>query len=471
MNEAPMNQEIFFKTLPREWQPEIFSKIKERLSASGIKTVILDDDPTGTQTVHGLNVLTTWGVEELTEELLSDAAAFFILTNSRSMTSSEAAELSFEIGMNLKSAMDQTGTKIRVISRSDSTLRGHFPDEMEPLAKALGQEERPYLLVPFFLEGHRYTYNDIHWVGQDGMLIPAAQTAYAKDSYFGFSNSNLSQWVEEKTRSKIKSDQVTCVSLDDIRKKGPQKVADVLSKTEKNTACIVNAVSYKDIEVLVLALLELEKKGFDFIYRTAASFVRVMTGTTPRKALISKAELAQENSNGGLFVVGSYVPKTTFQLNALLDKTSIEGVEINVTDLLDESRRQETIRKTSASVNLLIKDKKDVVLYTSRKLIQGKDSGSSLEIGKITSDSLISIVKNIQSQPRYLVAKGGITSSDIATRALNVKKALIMGQALPGIPVWKLGNETLYPGMALIIFPGNVGDDDGLVKIKQEMEN
>jgi uncharacterized protein YgbK (DUF1537 family) len=61
-----------------------------------------------------------------------------------------------------------------------------------------------------------------------------------------------------------------------------------------------------------------------------------------------------------------------------------------------------------------------------------------------------------------LIAKGGITSSDIATKSLKVKLAMVAGSILPGVPVWKLGEESLFPGMHYVIFPGNVGGDDAL---------
>ena len=40
-----------------------------------------------------------------------------------------------------------------------------------------------------------------------------------------------------------------------------------------------------------------------------------------------------------------------------------------------------------------------------------------------------------------------------------------MGQIQPGIPVWKLGPESRFPGLPYIIFPGNVGSDDTLKKV------
>ena len=79
-------------------------------------------------------------------------------------------------------------------------------------------------------------------------------------------------------------------------------------------------------------------------------------------------------------------------------------------------------------------------------------------------------MQRIQIAPRYILAKGGITSSDIATRALNVKKAMVLGQILPGVPVWKLGAESRFPNLAYIVFPGNVGDDRALIAVVRQLK-
>jgi uncharacterized protein YgbK (DUF1537 family) len=77
---------------------------------------------------------------------------------------------------------------------------------------------------------------------------------------------------------------------------------------------------------------------------------------------------------------------------------------------------------------------------------------------------LIALVQRITATPRFLVAKGGITSSDIATGGLGVRRAHVLGQLIPGVPVWRLGAESRFPGMAYVVFPGNVGDDRALAE-------
>jgi uncharacterized protein YgbK (DUF1537 family) len=69
------------------------------------------------------------------------------------------------------------------------------------------------------------------------------------------------------------------------------------------------------------------------------------------------------------------------------------------------------------------------------------------------------------------LTKGGITSSDIATEGLAVKDALVCGQIIPGVPVWKLGAESRYPGLIYVVFPGNVGDAQALVEVVNKLRS
>lgn len=471
MADNVLNKNQTFEELLPDWPDDPLPEILDHLESSNTKIVVLDDDPTGTQTIHGLPVLTGWDVESLKKELTGDHRAFFILTNSRALNQADAKALARNLGNNLKLASSQTKIRVSIISRSDSTLRGHFPAEVDEMAHAFGNGGLPYLICPFFLEGGRFTLDDIHYVAQGNNLVPAAKTPYAKDAGFGFDHSHLGEWIEEKTLGRIKKDRVTRISLKDIRNGGPEKVSNILTGVEKNSACFVNAVSYRDIEVLVAGLLQARKKGCHFLYRTAASFVRVRTGVIPKPAYLTSDELTSGTRNGGLFVVGSYVPKTTAQLEQLIAKTDITPVEVNVRQLLDPLQRLSTIRKATQNVNQAIKSGRDTVVYTSRELVKSDDPEESIKIGQIISQSLIRIVQMVDCQPGYLVAKGGITSSDLATVGLKVKRAVVSGQVLAGVPVWRLGKESVHPGMSYVIFPGNVGDDNALALIQRRLRS
>ncbi len=453
---------------PPIWPDDPFAAIRAAVAASATRLVVLDDDPTGTQTVHDMPVLTTWSIEALEAELQNRGPGFFILTNSRSLTAAAAASLSREIGANLRRAVDTTGVPIQVISRSDSTLRGHFPVEVDALMQAMGTPDLPRIIAPCFFEGGRLTAGDIHYVAENDRLIPAAQTPYARDAAFGYRHSNLRDWVMEKTGGQVAADQVASVTIADLRTGGPKRVAERLASLPPQSCCIVNALEYRDLEVFVAGLLGAEHQGRQFVFRSAASLVRVRAGIAP-KNLLDRAAMAENRDTGGLFVVGSYVPKTSAQVDALLAGRVVKSIEIKVRDLLEDRLQSGTIAGVCKAANQALSRGRDTVLFTSRNLEKGADADSSLAIGRRVSESLITIVRRIDCQPRYLVAKGGITSSDLATRALGVRRAMIMGQMLPGVPVWRLGAETRWPGMAYIVFPGNVGGDDALAVIQQRL--
>lgn len=467
MTESVQQKSDLLGNLPREWPHDLLPFIRERLDASGRKIVVLDDDPTGTQTVHNIPVLTTWPVDVLEKELTRPGPGFFILTNSRSLDRDAACALGTELGARLKEAGQRTGVAPLVISRSDSTLRGYFPHEMDAVAQAMDMPGLPYLIFPFFPEGGRYTLDNIHYVAEGEDLVPAGQTPYARDAAFSYTASDLTQWVAEKTGGKIPAESVTAISLDHIRNGGPEQVRDILIRTGRGSACVVNAVSYRDVEVVAAALFMAMEKGTHFLFRTAAAFVRVMAGITPRPELLSREELAADTPCGGLFLVGSYVPKTTAQVKALTALPGMSGVEVRVERLLEPDHRDDEIQRASRAANTNLAQGHDVVVFTSRSLVTGTDARASLDIGRTVSQSLIRIVRSLDRQPRYLVAKGGITSSDVATKGLDVKRALIMGQVLPGVPVWQLGPESRYPGMSYVVFPGNVGADNALVQIRE----
>lgn len=465
--------------LPPEWPHDVLPEIQRRLAELNQKVIVLDDDPTGTQSVHGIPVLTEWRVESLQAELENDLPAFYILTNSRALPLEKAQALNAEIGRNVMAALSRSKEKtqdrpshsVALISRSDSTLRGHFPGEVDALAQQVHGNMPPYLIAPAFLAGGRYTIDDVHYVAQGDELTPAGETEFAKDAAFGYRASNLREWVEEKTRGALKAGDVLSIGLDDIRRGGPNAVAGKLMTLQAGQACIANAASERDLEVIALASLIAESHGAQFMYRSAASFARARAGIAP-KALLTRQDLnvgaSGGSPTGGLIVVGSYVPKTSGQLQALLH-AGVCAIEVNVEALLDDARQANEITQAMQEANALIAGGNDAVIYTSRKLITGDDAQSSLAIGNRVSAGLIDIVKGITAQPRYVLAKGGITSSDVATKALGVKRAMVLGQILAGVPVWQMGPETRYPDSIYIVFPGNVGGPAALADVVKSL--
>lgn len=464
MAQEPIHQhDALMATLPPAWPTDLMAMIRAAIHKRNDKIIVLDDDPTGTQTVHDTAVLTTWDVPTLVAELQHDDPCVYILTNSRSMIEAEATALNLEIARNVQAAAGQAGRTFVIISRSDSTLRGHFPAETRALAQALEGHFDGVLIIPAFMAGGRYTINDVHYVREGADLVPASRTPFAQDAAFGYENANLRAWVAEKCGGVVAPADVAAISLDTIRGAGAAAVAQQLQALHDEQYCVVNAVTERDLEVVTFAVLEAEAKGKRFLYRTAASFAAIRAGIALRPVL-SAGELRASSGAGGLIVVGSYVPKTTAQVNILRQRAAVQTVELDVLSLLQDATQQDVIKTAIESIDRVLQAGETALLMTSRELVTGDDAASSLSIGNRISDSLVRVVRGLRQRPRYLIAKGGITSSDLATKALGVRRARVMGQILPGIPAWRLGDECKYDGLVYIVFPGNVGSDDALAQ-------
>ncbi len=442
-----------------------FAYIQHLVQSAGKKLVVLDDDPTGSQTVWGVPIYTKWSIDILIQALKEPASVFYILTNTRSMTPERAADLNKEIALNLKIASAHTSIPFRVISRSDSTLRGHFLTEVDALLDELDEPCDGILVIPFFIEGGRYTIEDIHYVEKGKYFIPMGETEYAQDTAFGYQSSNLKEWVEEKTKGRIKAEQVCSISLDVIRRDGQRGVQTILKSLKNRQICIVNAVSYQDLYVFVAGLLAAEAEGKNFIYRTAASFVRVRAGIEKKHILANGDFPIPMKPGGGLVIAGSYIKKSSVQIEHLKKLSGIENFVVQVEQLLDEKASESEIERVVEGVNVALGEGKDVLVYTSRKLIHEQSSVRFLEMGNRISDALVKIVSGLNIPPCWIIAKGGITSSDIATKSLKIVKAEVLGQAATGVPVWQLGGESRFPGLVYVVFPGNVGDEDTIAEV------
>jgi uncharacterized protein YgbK (DUF1537 family) len=170
---------------------------------------------------------------------------------------------------------------------------------------------------------------------------------------------------------------------------------------------------------------------------------------------------------GGLVVVGSYVAKTSAQLEALLELPGTAGIELRAGALALPVTREAEVGRVAAAALEAIRAGRHAVVYTSRTLESAAGVAGDLKAGRIVSDALVAVVRRIPQRPRFLIAKGGITSSGVAVDGLGMRRARVLGQAAPGVPVWEMGPETRYPGMRLVIWPGNVGGREALRDLVQ----
>ena len=440
------------------------SLLEKEIKKNNKTFVVLDDDPTGVQTVHDVPVYTNWEKETLRQAFAEKNNLFFILTNSRGFTEEQTTKAHKEIADVVDEAAKEAGVEYVFVSRSDSTLRGHYPVETESLKENYeyhtGTTIDGEILCPFFKEGGRFTIDNIHYVKYGDELVSANETEFAKDQTFGYSSLTMPEYVAEKTDGKYHAEDVTCISLKDIRSMDIFKIEEALMQVKDFNKIIVNAVDYIDLKIFSIALYRAMNKGKLFMFRTAASLVKVMGGVTDQPLLERGQMIVKETQNGGVIVVGSHTEKTTKQVEELKKLTDIEFIELDATLVADEEAFEKEVQRCLRLEEDCIKAGKTVCCYTTRSLIKA-DTGNKedeLRLSVKISDAVQSLVGRLEVIPAFVIAKGGITSSDVGTKALRVIKANVLGQIEPGIPVWQTGEESKFPMTPYIIFPGNVGE-------------
>ncbi len=454
-----------FQSLPKVQVDEekISQELLKELKEFNKKIVVLDDDPTGTQTVHDISVYTEWTEDTLTQGFNEENSEFYVLTNSRAFTQDYTRQVHTDIAKRVSDVAKATGKDFIIISRSDSTLRGHYPLETKTLKETLETNGAPVIdgevLMPFFKEGGRFTIGNVHYVQEGEYLVPANETEFAQDGTFGYKAATMPEYIEEKTGGAFKADSVTCISLEDLRAGNVDAIAQQLVAVHDFNKVIVNCTDYIDVKVFALALLKAMREGRHFMFRSAAALTKVLGGVSDKELLTKDELVVKGNTNGGLIIIGSHVKKTTQQLEKLQELDSIEFIEFNHLMVLESDEKLEAeiervIKKTEDN----IKHGVTTAVMTGRKLLKMDTKEDSLRVSVKISDALVQIVNRLTIQPKFIISKGGITSSDVATKGLHIKKALVLGQVAPGIPAWKAGSESKFPGMSYVVFPGNVGE-------------
>lgn len=461
-NIKQIDESIVNKTLAKE------------LTTLNKKIIVLDDDPTGVQTIHDISVYTDWSAQTIAEGFAEKNPMFFILTNSRAFTAEYTKKVHQDIAERIVKESQKTNKDFIIISRSDSTLRGHYPLETatlkETVEKLTHEKFDGEVLMPFFKEGGRFTINNIHYVQEEDYLVPAGMTEFAKDKTFYYTSSTLPEYIEEKTNGKYKANDTTCVSLDSLRNMDIDKITEQLMSVSNFNKVVVNAIDYVDVKVFVIALIKAINAGKKFIFRSAAALTKVIGGVSD-KSLLSREELINNNHHGGLIIIGSHVKKTTAQFNELKKCSWIKFIEFNHLLVLEPEKLNIKLQRIISEVEQTISKGQTTVVYTGRKRFDVGSEEESLKVSVKISEAITSIVDKITVQPSFIIAKGGITSSDVGTKGLHVKKANVLGQIKPGIPVWQTGAESKFPYMPYIIFPGNVGTETTLREIVEDLDN
>jgi uncharacterized protein YgbK (DUF1537 family) len=479
-DQLPAASDVFAGLPPaRSDGPRLRESIRAMRAADGVLIGVLDDDPTGSQAVHDVQIVTAGDEDVYAAALAGPAATCFVLTNTRSLAEPAAVQLTGRVAGGLIAAASGRG-RIQLVSRSDSTLRGHLMAEVRALQdvrrEVTGAGFDGVLLVPAFIEAGRLTAADIHWARTGSGLVPVGETEFARDAAFGYTASDLKAFISEKSGGAILPGAVHSISLADIRYGGPDRIRHLLSGLADGAWVVVNATEYSDLETVAYAVLLAERGGKAFGFRTGPSFVRALAGLEPRPPLHG-GELRPSvpgSGGNGLIVAGSHVAQTSRQLAVLRERRRITGVELDVPAVLSGTRTGEVVAGAARRVADAL-NQADVLLYTSRTVVSGPSAEESLSAGRTISAALASAVRQAVSgsapgagaRPAWIVAKGGITAHDVAVNGLGIRRAEVAGQLFPGmISVFRpLDAAPEAIGLPYVVFPGNVGNDETLAEV------
>ncbi len=435
--------------------------------------IVLDDDPTGTQSVADLPVLLSWSDDDFRWAFAQGAPAVYVMTNSRSLAPDAAAQVTREVVTVAARVAQELQREAVFVSRSDSTLRGHFPLETDVIQDALGDPNVGIVVIPAFPEAGRITVTGVHYcrVGED--YLPVGESEFANDATFGYKSSFLPDWVEEKTGGRVSASEVVVLDVAKLRGDPNELLATISSAG--SAILVADGVTDEDQRALELALIQAERDGHRFVYRVGPPFVRARIGQEVRPPLTSSEIVAAREASaivgdntpvGGLIVVGSHVGVTQRQLAHLKTQVSAKVIEIDVASVLDPNRRQAHLDScVTAAIEAI--QSESVIVQTSRKLILGANADDSLAISREVSAAVVSVVGDIvdRVRPAFVLAKGGITSSDVASKALRMRRAIALGSMLPGMVSLWLSDSGAGRGIPYVVFPGNVGGDSALAEV------
>ena len=426
------------------------------------KMVVLDDDPTGIQTVHGCLLITRWDEESVRLGFEDAEPFFYILTNTRAMTRDEAEQVTREAMEMVVKVNQDYSYQLIIVSRSDSCLRGHFPLETDVMRQCLVEhgysvyEKTPF--CPAFIEAGRVTIEGIHYMKDGKQLIPVSQTEFARDNVFAYHTSILTEYIKEKGANPDDYEIVDAESYDELYRFARHLTSDIIHQPSdlrhQPSAIVIRSSSSLPKAISGISDQPLLDRS---ILSPQPSAIIPQTSARPSGRFAPSGQRALSPLNPGCFIVGSHVKKTTQQLEHLLQAEGTCAIEVDVQRILDDSAL--LMSETLDTIRQVVEMGLTPVIYTSRQEIRLDDANQRQHLGQQVSDFLVDIVYRLPFTPSYLVGKGGITSHDILTKGLGIRSARVLGQVIPSVPC------VMAPHFPYIIFPGNVGNEDSLREV------
>jgi uncharacterized protein YgbK (DUF1537 family) len=420
-----------------------------------MRTVVLDDDPTGTQSAAAVTMLLEWDVDTLTS-VLRDEGSVYLQTNSRAIDAARAVALARRIRDEIAEAERRLDERVQVVLRGDSTLRGHVFDETDVFLAGGGSS---VLFVPAFPDGGRVTLDGTHFVEVDGRHVPAATSEYAQDPVFGYRSSNLVDFVREKGRRKA-----IPVPLALVRSTGGTAVAQALSSAGPGEFVVPDAESGSDIALIHHGLTEAVHGGQDVVVRCASPLAAICAGRASGGLLPSPLPVP---AGPTLVVCGSHTHGATSQIQAVTEAFGWQQVVVP-TELALAGTPAAVTGAVAAAREALGRD--GVVIVATER--ERRPEHSTLQHGERVMAALVGTVRAMADVVGVVVTKGGITSAAVTLRGLGVTRARVRGQVLPGVSVLDLRVSAERGGghdVAQVVVPGNVGGPDTLVDVARRL--
>ena len=488
------------------------------------KIVVFDDDPTGSQTVHSCPLLLRWDAASLRQGLADPSPLLFLLVNTRDLAPEQARARLASLCRTLQPLLAEAvaaGTIERwlVVSRGDSTLRGHFPLESELIAAELGPFAASFL-VPAFLPGGRTTAAGVHLLHGE----PVHRSAFAQDRLFGYGTSFLPAWVAEKTAGAIPAEAVQRIDRSALEaavaereggeSNGFQALVGRLAELAGNPWVVVDGERPAQLAAFAAAVDRVTDPaagpvaGGDapaasaptasaptasaptpgprrFLFQSAASLITALAALPPQPLdPAGLAALRRRNSEGqplaGLVLVGSHVPLADAQVQSLLAEPACGGVDLEVAkvarvlagplpDRLLPSLESAWLERLQA----VLARGQTPVLFTSRGELACSSPAERRALGEALAGLMARLAARLAPQLGYLISKGGITSQTLLAEGLDLAQVRLEGQLLPGLSLLRpagAGVPEALAGLPLITFPGNLGDASTLVESWRLME-
>ncbi|WP_216901836.1 four-carbon acid sugar kinase family protein [Synechococcus sp. CCY 9618] len=450
-----------------------------------LKIIVIDDDPTGSQTVHGCPLLLRWDRQALAAGLAHPSPLLFLLANTRALAPAAAAERVREICCALKPALARAVAAGAiggwlVVSRGDSTLRGHFPLEVEVIAAELGPFDAT-LLVPAFLEGGRTTVDGVHLLKGR----PVHESPFGRDRLFGYGTSYLPDWVAEKSGGRIPAASVERIGRQELEG-GGAVLRRHLAELEGNVCVAVDGASHRQLTALAAAVRALavpegsaapsgQGRPRRFLFQSAASLIQALAALPPQPlppaALAGLRRRAGTTSLPGLVLVGSHVPLADAQLERLLAEPGCVGVELDVARvqrvlegpeprLLLASLEQAWRQRLAA----VLADGRTPVLFTSRGEARCRHPEERRVLGQALAGLMARLAAALAPELGYVISKGGITTHTLLADGLGLETVELQGQLLPGLSLVLAGpggdpdRKAGEARLPVLTFPGNLGE-------------